>query len=80
MTTLNAEQLTYLDSLLLQPPAHWPQSLQTTSATACKEIQASYGVLRAIVAAWVLDGGDRVLTIAEIAALQPEADLSPSMS
>lgn len=80
MAALTPEQLAYLDRLMLQPPADWPASLQTTATNACKEVQASYQVIRAIAAAWIIDGRDRVMTISEIAALQPEADLSPSMS
>ena len=80
MAMLTAEQSAYLEKLLKQPPGDWPLSLQKTGTYACQEVQASYAVLRSIVAAWVLDGSDRVLSIAEIRALQPEVDLSPSMS
>jgi hypothetical protein len=80
MATLTAEQSAYLERLLKLPPGDWPLSLQKTGTYACQEVQASYAVLRSIVAAWVLDGSDRVLSIAEIRALQPEVDLSPSMS
>lgn len=80
MATLTADQSAYLERLLKLPPGDWPLSLQKTGTYACQEVQASYAVLRSIVAAWVLDGSDRVLSIAEIRALQPEVDLSPSMS
>lgn len=80
MANLSVEQSNYLEKLLKQPPGDWPLSLQKTGTYACQEVQASYEVLRSIVAAWVLDGSDRVLSIAEIRALQPEVDLSPSMS
>lgn len=80
MGNLSVEQSNYLEKLLKQPPGDWPLSLQKTGTYACQEVQASYEVLRSIVAAWVLDGSDRVLSIAEIRALQPEVDLSPSMS
>ena len=77
---MNTEQIAYLDKLMLQPPADWPRSLQKTATEACKEVQASYSVIRAIAAAWILDGGDRFLSIPEIAALQPDVDLRPTMS
>jgi hypothetical protein len=77
---MNTEQVAYLDKLMLQPPAEWPHSLQRTAMEACKEVQASYGVIRAIAAAWILDGRNRFMSIPEIAALQPEVDLRPSMS
>lgn len=80
MATLSVEQATYLEKLLKQAPGDWPLSLQQTGTYACREVQASYEVLRSIVAAWVLDGSDRVLSIAEIRALQPEVDLRPTMS
>lgn len=80
MSNLNAEQSQYLEKLLKQPPGDWPLSLQKTGTNACREVQASYEVLRSIVAAWVLDGSDRVLTINEIRTLQPEVDLRPTMS
>jgi hypothetical protein len=80
MTTLTHEQSTYLDQLMLEPPGQWPHSLQITATRACQEVQASYAVIRAIAAAWILDGRERILSIGEIAALQPEVDLRPSMS
>jgi hypothetical protein len=80
MNGLTAEQNDYLEKLLLQPPADWPQALQTTAARACQEVQASYLVIRAIAAAWILDGRNRIISVREIIALQPQADLRPSMS
>ena len=80
MTTMNSEQLSYLDQLMLQAPGDWPEALKVTATRACQEVQASYSVIRAIVAAWILDGGNRVITMDEITRLQPEADLRPSMS
>lgn len=80
MAMLTVEQSAYLEKLLKQPPGDWPLSLQKTGTYACQEVQASYAVLRSIVAAWVLDGNDRFLSIAEIRALQPEVDLTPTMS
>lgn len=80
MMHLTADQAAYLDFLLHEPPGKWPKALQVTATDACREVQASYEIIRAIVAAWIVDGGDRVMTSGEIAALQPEVDLRPSMS
>lgn len=80
MMSLTVDQTAYLDSLLRQPPGRWPEALQVTATNACREVQASHGVIRTIIAAWIADGGNRVMTIAEIAALRPDVDLRPSMS
>ncbi len=81
MPTLTLEQTAYLDRLMLQAPSDWPAALQVTATNACRIAQeSSYKVIRGIAAAWILDGGSRVMTLPEIAALQPDIDLRPSKS
>lgn len=81
MVALTPEQTAYLDRLLLQPPAAWPAELKLTATNACRIAQeSSYQVIRGIATAWILDGANRVMTLPEIAALQPDIDLRPSKS
>lgn len=76
MTTLNAEQNIYLNQLISQPPADWPESLQKTAVEACRQVQeAPYVMIRGIIAAWILDGQDRFMTLSEMGALQPDVDV-----